>query len=952
MSGGREYPQGVSSRYRLAKVYQALSLAVSLGIGVNALAETHYRNLVDNGALEEREGGIGKWRLIPSAPGEGMAALSRGRGPEETLALSLDYPVRARPGTPADPLAAPVVGFEQEGIALNVSDPYILSFWIRGNDLHGRTVRVTLADRSGQDYTALSEALYATPEWKFHSFNFQWWLNKAPGSTSLQFTLGEYGTLSVADVSIVCASPRPVHYNPRVMPGGGKNLLPNGSFELGTSGWTTLGTRTGWGGGLVGIYGETSTDASRDGKRSLKIELGPGKSPETFADGWPTARTVQNSLLAANKGWLDTVPGQTYTLSAYMKADRAGVDATLQVRQAGDPRSAELPPAVKKVKLSQEWERYSFSVKAQSAQACIAVGPDITASPGTPAKAWLDSVQFEAGDQPTANAPHEVVEVGFDAGSRDHIFSSSDAMAVQVMASNAGAQAGRIKFHASIRDYFGKVVGEPEFTLDVPAASATQQSWALGSLGKGIFTVTIDWSVGGAAHREELRLASLEPYSSRDSIFGINHAPPSAELCRTIQKAGIGWSRDWSLNWGLLEPEPGHLSFAASDIQLSRLEEMGFNIVCLTPPLPSADWGSTAPDSVPAHLWERMSYLPKDSKLLLDFVRKAVEHNRGRVHVWEFLNEPIWTGFCLPQRDFNKEGANYVPSDYIKLLKQAYPVIKAADPEGRVIGGFAAQPWHFAQEFVDQGGLDFVDVFNIHNYGTFLPPESFIGDMERLSELMKTPHGRKPIWLTEYSYYGIDQLPWEPWSPPSESWATNLLLRDERQCADWAVRYNLILLAHGVEKIFYHSGVTGEPNSLVQSLECALLTENGEPRKLFVAQAVLARLLGAHCEFRRELAVGKTNPGTSTKGILGYAFQCGKRSVMPVWATEAVAKVRRWEVVIPRDVRALDAMGNAVPGTRILLDTSPVYLTSDSLTADELGALCAVEARPGASQGR
>ena len=82
-------------------------------------------------------------------------------------------------------------------------------------------------------------------------------------------------------------------------------------------------------------------------------------------------------------------------------------------------------------------------------------------------------------------------------------------------------------------------------------------------------------------------------------------------------------------------------------------------------------------------------------------------------NVWEFLNEPVWTGFCLPQSDFNKPGANYTPGDYVNLLKQAYPVIKAADPEGRVIGGFAAQPWHYASEFVALGGLQFTDIYNM-----------------------------------------------------------------------------------------------------------------------------------------------------------------------------------------------------------------------------------------------
>jgi hypothetical protein len=310
-------------------------------------------------------------------------------------------------------------------------------------------------------------------------------------------------------------------------------------------------------------------------------------------------------------------------------------------------------------------------------------------------------------------------------------------------------------------------------------------------------------------------------------------------------------------------------------------------------------------------------------------MRLAVEHSRDRVRVWEFLNEPVWTGFCLPQGDFSKPGANYTPEDYVNLLKQAYPVIKAADPKGRVIGGFAAQPWHYAREFVALGGLQSVDIFNIHNYGTTRAPESFIGEMQALLKLMDEHGGRKPIWLTESSYCGMDQLPWEPWSPSSGDWAANTLLRDERQCADWTVRYNIILLAHGVEKIF---GST-------------LLDEDGQPRKLYAAQATLAEMLGPDCRFSRPLAIEETIGGHSARGIRGYAFQCGKRAVMPVWATEATAKSGSWRITIPPGVNARDVMGNPLQGESIRLGPSPVYLESDTLPADQLAVACPLTTR-------
>ena len=221
-------------------------------------------------------------------------------------------------------------------------------------------------------------------------------------------------------------------------------------------------------------------------------------------------------------------------------------------------------------------------------------------------------------------------------------------------------------------------------------------------------------------------------------------------------------------------------------------------------------------------------------------------------------------------------------------------------------------------------------------------PERFIGEMQTLLSLMDQHGGRKPIWLTEYSYYGADQLPWEPWSPTGAGWADSILLRDERQCADWTVRYNVIMLAHGVEKIFYHAGGDAEPNNGISFLECALVAEDGVPRKLYAAQATLAEIFGPDCRFSRPLSIKEKIGGHSTSGIHGYAFQCGKRAVMPVWATEAAAKESPWRITIPKGVKALDIVGNPLTGESIQLGTSPVYLVSDTLPADRLADTCKV----------
>lgn len=919
------------------KLFNTAVAVLSLGAIVPVFASP--RNIVVNGSFEssvdERPEG---WQLFTAPSGKGKPTLVLDSTDDHGKALRLQYPAQPTGAASHDPLLAPTIAFGQRGIALNVSDPYTLSFWIRGKDISGQSVSVSLVDFSGHEYTALKKEFYATTEWKHYEFNFQWWLNKAPSTAELRFSLSEYGTIWLSDVSIATVSPSPPAYNPQVIPTRGGNLLPNGSFEVGTDGWATLGVPAGWGGGLTGLYGEISKDSPFDGKNCLKIDLGPGRSPETFADGWPQQRVVQNALLAANRGWLRVTPGESYTLSAYMRASRPGVVGRLLIRQAGDPLKEGIQPTSRDADLSEKWERYSLTVKATSSQMCVAVGPDIAKTPEMPATAWLDGLQFVKGSQPTALLPSEPLEVGVELDHPGHVFTPQDHISLNVFAANTSPTPTHLLLRAIISNYFGQVVSRPQFPLDVPAGSTLEKPFALDELGHGFFKVRVDWGAGSSLHEREFRLSILDPYPWNDSLFGVNHAPADPRLAVLLQQAGVLWARDWSLDWGQLEPEQGHLSFAGSDVQLDRLKHEGFKILCLLPPLPSSNWASSAPDSVTPELWNRMSYLPKDPKQLLHFVSQAVEHSRDRVRVWEFLNEPVWTGFCLPSVDFNKPGAAYTPADYVNLLKQVYPVIKAADPEGRVIGGFAAQPWHYAREFMELGGLQSVDIFNIHNYGTTRPPEAFIGEMETLQKIMDENGGRKPIWLTEYSYYGVDQFPWEPWSPPSDAWAANLLLSDEQQCADWTVRYDVIFLAHGVEKIFYHSGINSEPNNGVASLECAFLSDDGQTRKVFSAQGVLARVLGPECHFSRPLATG----GVDTQGVYGYAFQCGSRSVMPVWADEAAAKSGQWRISLPDGVEARDIMGNTLKGKDVTLSVSPIYLISNHLPADQLAQSCTV----------
>jgi hypothetical protein len=215
-----------------------------------------------------------------------------------------------------------------------------------------------------------------------------------------------------------------------------------------------------------------------------------------------------------------------------------------------------------------------------------------------------------------------------------------------------------------------------------------------------------------------------------------------------------------------------------------------------------------------------------------------------------------------------------------------------------------------------EGILQHIDILNLHIYPGLRAPETFATAMDDLLAMMDAHGGRKPIWITEFSYYGTDRLPREPFVPASWSWSEGRLLADERQCADYTVRYFLVMLSHGVERIFIHSGSSGQVNQA--DFECALFDYGGVPRKLYPALATLTNLLGP----------SPKSAGSARIGDTGWcaAFETGKQSVVAVWATgEAPAKLP-----IRGDVTWMNCIGQRLTAAPTQLAASPVYLIGPS----------------------
>jgi len=886
-------------------------------------------NLVTNGSFEAVSGSIPEnWQT--SGDSGVKQALSTDDGKTGTRCAVL----RCTSFTHSGPASHAMLAQVGE-LSLTKGRTYRFACWLRAQGLRSRHVRVAVSDTSVWTNCGLNAGLAVGRAWRRYEVYFTA-TRTVSAATRLQFWFNETGTLWIDGVEIVPVSQLKAVYTRRIAPGESRNLLPNGSFECGRSGWASLGQDAGWG-NMSGLHGQVRKADAVHGEYCLRIDLGPGKTPVSYFDYFQPVRVEQHAPLAANVGWVSVERGKAYTLSAWMRADRAKVGGKLLFRRCNPGRWPRTQS--RDVVLTKTWRRYAMTIRADLDYLFVAAGPDVTASGNRTATVWIDAVQLEQGDKATGFVPRGPVDVGIETEPFGNVFPAGRPVRLLVGARNETQRAVALELKAEAKDFFGRPVPLPPCRMTVAAGGSTRTDWPLGLREPGYYDVTVSWQDGGKPRSRRMPLAVVARYEHADSPFGINHAPPSAHLCRLLRDVGVVWARDWSLKWQHVEPQPGRFDPKVADVQIDRVRATGMRVICLLPPFPSSDWASTAPPSVASKGYPgnrlRMAYAPKDPELLSAFIARCVRHCSKRVGVWEFLNEPIFTTYSLPAKTKGLPGAAYTVKDYVALLKRVRAAMKQADPRCRVIGGIGAGPRTLTREFFEAGGLDCVDVLNLHIYPDKAPPESYIGHMAELNRRMAARGKAKPIWITEYSYYATDELPWKPFIKP-QGWAANRLLRDERQCADYSVRFTLVMLASGVDKVFYHSGAGGRVNQ--PPLECCLVGYAGTPRKALAAQSALAGVLGPHPRFAGRPPMPKRG-GSPVEGLYAYAFDCGNRAVVAAWVDPDVIAAR-WSLRAPLGADVLDIVGRRMKARSVELTSSPVYIVARAIPAARLAGAC------------
>jgi hypothetical protein len=788
---------------------------------------------------------------------------------------------------------------------------YQFSCRMRATGLPSRTISVAIQETEGWLPSGLSTQFAVSRAWQSCKTMFR--AIRDVGVTGrLQIWFTEPGTMDVADVRIVEIAAPKIEFTDVVPPAGGKNLVPNGSFELGGAGWSSMGTGIGWG-DLDRLHG-TIQAGGTEGRPFLRIPLGGAHTPVLYFDYFEPLVKRQLRTPAASLGWIKVEKGTAYTLSCDMRSSVPGVRAVLGVR-AKDPSSGGCNDYSRSPKLTTTWRRYSLTFRPQHDWVFVMAGPDLAEEQRVDVD--VDAIQLEKGDRATPFQPRTGLEFAIEPSQPAGIFIEGESNALTLRLCNHMATPATVAVNFQTTDYADKPAWLESVLVYAPPKTPIQRDLLLPVDWKGYYRICATATTARKAERSELRIAIVPRPAPGDSVCGINHAFVSADQIRLASKAGVTWYRDWSLKWQHIEPAKGEFHWELGDRQIDRVLREEVRVLPLLPPFPSADWNSDAPASLAVgksypDIRLRASFAPKDPKELAEFVGKAVRRYKDRIHLWEFLNEPVYTSYALPAK---LGGKGYTPADYVALLAVAAKGMRDADPACKVMGGIAGPPATRTREVIEAGCLKHVDIFNLHVYPDERPPESYEREMNDLLALMEAHGGRKPIWMTEFSYYAADNLPRRPFFPRANDWAEERLLDSERQCADYTVRFFLMMLSHGVEKVFLHSGASGRVND--PNYECALFDYGSVPRKLFAALAVMTNLLGA-----RPAPVGQSPIGD---GGHATAFETGKRSLVALWS-EGDEPGPRVVVPLAEGLVVVDVVGRKLSGGSLRLSGSPVYL--------------------------
>lgn len=200
--------------------------------------------------------------------------------------------------------------------------------------------------------------------------------------------------------------------------------------------------------------------------------------------------------------------------------------------------------------LTPEWKRYSFSFRVTAKDPVVPMQFSATSEKDTTSCAWVDALQREKGNRPTAFRPH-AVEGGLLTSDPGNFMAAGDPVKGKLRIVTARPDAAG-KVRVTVKNFFGEILLDQTFSFKTNADHTAELSLPLDDLPEmGVFVMKCDYQLeNGERYYDHHRYARIKfqdmPRPNKRMFSSDYGAAPKA--CHFIgrldrwKKLGIGSS--------------------------------------------------------------------------------------------------------------------------------------------------------------------------------------------------------------------------------------------------------------------------------------------------------------------------------------------------------------------------------------------------------------------------
>jgi len=343
------------------------------------------------------------------------------------------------------------------------------------------------------------------------------------------------------------------------------------------------------------------------------------------------------------------------------------------------------------------------------------------------------------------------------------------------------------------------------------------------------------------------KIAVPETIFISEDFAGIVHAGRTGteEEFEYLNYLGASWVLH-TFNWDRIEPKQGEWNFDYYDEIVDNNAAVGIKVLGIL-----AYGNSWIHEDGKNHKYVPPQRLPD----FLQYVRKTVEHFKGRIGAWCIWNEPnahFWTG---------------TDDEFVELSRQTADAVREVDSEVILLGGAFNRgvfglPEKFIRKLFESGAMDKVDGVAFHPYE--LNPTRSAALYDKFKKIVDDYGFGNKIWLTEAGY------------PTGGLYPTKV--REER-FPEYVMKTFVLLAARGPQKILWYQLFDPAERVKSDSEDFFGLVRSGEDYTSKGAEAfrLCAQFLsGTNCY--------AIEPGAGLpKSIRSFWFKGDGRGVLVLW---------------------------------------------------------------------